>query len=182
MRIPKRKPNGKYETTIRRGMMVNDEDNIYYIFVDSPWFPLDNFYESHRMTPITYEGLQFTNSEAAFQAAKLEDVSKRIPFTKMTASESKMVGKDKRRTKLRSDWEQVKYQVMLDIVRDKMYQNEWIADILVETGDMNIEEGNTWNDLCWGVDLYTRKGDNWLGKILMQVREEIKQLRQAGVL
>lgn len=36
-------------------------------------------------------------------------------------------------------------------------------------------EGTTWKDKIWGVDLATMKGKNRLGKILMEVRETLKE-------
>jgi predicted NAD-dependent protein-ADP-ribosyltransferase YbiA (DUF1768 family) len=38
---------------------------------------------------------------------------------------------------------------------------------LLATGDAELIEGNTWNDVWWGVNEKTGKGENWLGKILM---------------
>ena len=42
----------------------------------------------------------------------------------------------------------------------------------VINGEEYLEEGNTWHDTYWGV--CNGKGKNKLGKILMQVREELK--------
>ena len=47
-----------------------------------------------------------------------------------------------------------------------------LADKLLATGDAYLEEGNTWHDEIWGV--YQGEGTNWLGLILMQVREELR--------
>jgi predicted NAD-dependent protein-ADP-ribosyltransferase YbiA (DUF1768 family) len=47
--------------------------------------------------------------------------------------------------------------------------------MLLATGDAEIQEGNTHGDLYWGVDLHTGEGENVLGKLLMKVREEVKQ-------
>lgn len=43
---------------------------------------------------------------------------------------------------------------------------------LLDTGDLTLIEGNHWGDTFWGVDIRTGKGDNHLGMILMQVREQ----------
>ena len=40
------------------------------------------------------------------------------------------------------------------------------------TGDAELVEGNTWNDTYWGV--CNGVGHNHLGKILMQVRQELQ--------
>ena len=44
---------------------------------------------------------------------------------------------------------------------------------LVETGTEELVEGNDWGDTYWGVCKGT--GKNMLGKILMEVREELKK-------
>ena len=153
-------------------LKYEDERTIYYIFVGSKYFPLDNFWEDN--IKVVYDGLEYTNSEAAFQSAKLTDKSKRIPFTKMSAQQSKFIGKNPRLTKLRPDWNEIKDQVMYDIVRDKMMRNPWIKDLLLSTDSKIIEEGNYWNDTYWGVNIKTGKGKNQLGKTLMKLREEFR--------
>ena len=65
---------------------------------------------------------------------------------------------------------------MEDIVRAKFTQNQELKQQLIGTGDAYLEEGNTWHDTCWGVDLKTGEGQNHLGKILMKVRQELKTL------
>ena len=48
--------------------------------------------------------------------------------------------------------------------------------MLLDTGDKFIEETNWWKDQFWGV--YNGVGENNLGKILMRIREEIKNESQ----
>ncbi|MGM9605038.1 MAG: hypothetical protein ACI3XG_08225 [Faecousia sp.] len=38
-----------------------------------------------------------------------------------------------------------------------------------------LEEGNTWHDTFWGVDAKTRDGENHLGRILMRVRQDLRE-------
>lgn len=75
---------------------------------------------------------------------------------------------------LRSDWEAVKVTVMEEIVRAKFTQNEDLKWRLLTTGDACLEEGNTWHDTFWGVDAKTGEGLNHLGRILMKVRDELR--------
>ena len=115
------------------------------------------------------------SSEAAFHAQKTIDNGQRKQFTTLTPSASKKLG---RKITLRSDWEQVKNIIMCEICRAKFDQNEDLAEKLLATGDEYLEEGTYWHDNCWG-NCYCDKcknitGENRLGKILMQIREELK--------
>jgi ribA/ribD-fused uncharacterized protein len=113
----------------------------------------------------------YKNAEAAFQAAKCVNESDRKKFEGISAKEAKRLG---RQVKLRPDWERVKFDVMLDIVRQKFNNNPSLAQKLLATGDAELIEGNTWGDTTWGVNANTGEGQNALGKILMQVREELR--------
>lgn len=130
------------------------------------YFFLSNFYS----IPVEYEGLVYENNEAAFQAQK--DPSRRLEFTSLNPSEAKRLG---RRVTLRKDWEDVKVETMKNIVREKFNQNPDLQEKLLATGDEMLIEGNTWNDCCWGV--CNGVGKNLLGKILMDVRKELKTKR-----
>lgn len=127
---------------------------------------LSNFFHA----TITWEGLTYLNSEAAFQAAKVLTDEERLPFTSLDPSSAKRMG---RRVQLRSDWEEVKTTVMEEIVRAKFSQNPYLAGRLIATGEAELIEGNRWGDKCWGMDLRSGKGENRLGKILMKIRTEL---------
>ena len=133
-------------------------------FRDDNYF-LSNFYEC----PVTYDGLTYRNNEAAFQAQKCINLKDREQFTTLNSSEAKKLG---RRVVLRKDWEDIKVQVMKEIVTAKFEQNEDLQQKLLDTGDAYLEEGNTWGDRVWGT--VNGKGANNLGKILMEVRENIR--------
>ena len=128
---------------------------------------LSNFWE----VPVTYKGLTYGSNEAAFQAQKCMTEVEKTEFTQLRPSASKKLG---RRVRLRSDWEEVKVGIMEEIVRAKFTQNADLRQMLLATGDAVLEEGNTWNDTFWGVHLKNGQGQNHLGKILMEVRDELR--------
>lgn len=118
--------------------------------------------------PVTYDGLTYQNNEAAFQAMKVKDPKKREQFIHLPPNRAKSKG---RHVLLRSDWEKVKEQFMYEIVLAKFTQNKDLKQKLLETGDALLIEGNSWNDVEWGV--CNGRGQNKLGKILMRVRKEL---------
>lgn len=122
---------------------------------------LSNFFE----TDVTWEGLTYPSSEAAFQAAKTLDQEERKRFCTMPPTQAKREGY---RVKLRNDWEEVKVQLMYEIVLAKFTQNEFLKQKLISTGNEWLEEGNTWGDKTWGT--VNGVGNNYLGKVLMAVR------------
>lgn len=138
---------------------------------DGEYAFLSNFYECN----VTYNGLTYKNSEAAFHAQKTLDPVERRRFVSLNPSESKKMG---RKIKLRKDWEHVKTNIMYEICFAKFSQNSELKEKLLATGDEYLEEGTYWHDNCWG-NCYCDKcidivGENRLGKILMRIREELK--------
>lgn len=126
---------------------------------------LSNFY----LCTVTFQGRDYPSSEHAFQAAKTYDLSSKEMIRRATSpGDAKRMG---RRARLRKDWEAVKIDVMRDVVRAK-FSNPELGDRLLDTGDAELVEDAPWGDTFWGVT--NGKGLNWLGKILMEVREELK--------
>lgn len=81
------------------------------------------------------------------------------------------MGRDRTR-RLRPDWEIVKLQVMREALRAKFTQHLDLRAALLATGDALLVE-HTANDRFWG-DGGDGKGKNWLGKLLMELREALR--------
>jgi predicted NAD-dependent protein-ADP-ribosyltransferase YbiA (DUF1768 family) len=67
----------------------------------------------------------------------------------------------------------VKFDVMETCVRYKFEHHSQLRDKLLATGDAVLEEGNDWGDQIWGV--VNGAGENRLGKILMNVRDDLRR-------
>ena len=122
-----------------------------------------------------------THIEAEFQAAKTHDEQERAFVLRLTPSQSKKAGGKRGlklpdgttfRVTLRKDWEDVKEEVMLGLLRRKFGTHEKLREILLGTGDEHIEEGNQHGDKVWGT--VNGVGENKLGKALMRVRAELR--------
>ena len=138
---------------------------------------LSNFFdEDASVTDDTFD-LIYSSNEHAYQAAKTLDYAIRKEISKLrTPNEAKKYGNNKAKMKLRPDWEEVKYQIMYDLCYQKFSTHKKLKKLLLETGDSILVEGNWWHDVCYGVctcKVHRGTGENWLGRILMMVRDRI---------
>jgi len=117
---------------------------------------------------IEFEGIQFSSVEAAYQAAKTLDVIKRMVIAVLPPNKAKRAGK---KLELRPDWEAIKIPVMEILIRKK-FQNPELKAKLLATDDKPLIERNHWGDTFWGI--CNEEGENHLGRILMQVRDELR--------
>jgi N-glycosidase YbiA len=123
--------------------------------------------------PVRMHEKVWPTSEHYFQAQKFEDAEHQ---EKIRQTRSPMIaarrGRDRQKP-LRQDWESVKVGIMREIVRAKFSQHDDIRRVLLSTGDATIVE-HTENDSYWG-DGGDGGGKNVLGRILMEVREELRK-------
>lgn len=123
---------------------------------------------------IIFEGLEFPTVEHAFQAAKTTNPDEReMVRLAATPVKAKRIG---RKVTLRSDWNEVKIEIMRGLLVQKFSQHDILRELLLSTGEAELIEGNTWGDKFWGAVLEDGKwvGRNELGKLLMSVRSEIR--------
>lgn len=146
-------------------------DNMIKQFSDENRF-LSNFW----MVPITDPddpSLVYPSVEHYYQAQKTHSMDERMPFTDsaLTSGQAKKLG---RKVTQRNGWDEMKEAVMEYGLRQKFAKrNSQLRVLLLETGDCYIQEGNMWKDVVWGVDLKSGEGENRLGKMLMQIRQEM---------
>lgn len=133
---------------------------------DNEYDFLSNFYPAK----VVLDGETYFSTEHAYQAAKTLDAhARKVIRDACSPGQAKRLGKH---VALRPGWEGVKLQVMLDLLRQKFAPGSVLAERLLGTGNAKLVEGNWWGDLYWGV--CNGRGANWLGKLLMQVREELQ--------
>jgi len=133
---------------------------------------LSNFFTS----PIVYEGKQYKSVEHAYQAAKMRDEEWKEKIRQVSyAGKAKRLG---RQGPMKHGWDGLKIPVMLMLLKLKFEIPE-LRQKLLATDDEFLKEGNEWHDNFWGDCFCSRcrriKGSNYLGKLLMQVRDEIKR-------
>lgn len=129
---------------------------------------LSNFWPAK----IEWLGRTWETLEHAYQASKAAD-SEGVELI----AEQETPGRAKRagaKLIVRDDWEYVRVEVMSELLKRKFAHPD-LRELLLATGDEEIQEGNRWQDFFWGV--CEGRGENTLGKLLMGLR---KRLRETG--
>lgn len=123
----------------------------------------------------SWQSKEYKSVEHAYQAYKANNEAEHEFIRNLdTAKKAKRAGKY---VNIRKNWEEIKYELMLDLVRTK-FEDPKLAKLLLETDNETLIEGNYWHDNVWGDctcdDCKNIPGENWLGKILMTVRDELR--------
>lgn len=137
--------------------------------------------------PLHINGVRIHTTEALYQACRfphLPEVQREIigQHSPMTAKiKSKSHRKDSR-----PDWDEVRYKVMRWCLRVKLAQNyEEFGQLLLATHNRPIVEQSRKDDY-WGAKLANEAGDtligqNVLGRLLMELREKLKDDTQGAL-
>ena len=153
--------------------MPNENPNLVIDSFDGPFRFLSNFYPCQ----IVVGEWTFESTEAAYQAAKDLRPEIRARFVGVSANQSKKMGKAISSggiVDLRPDWDERRIPIMRNLLRLKFARGSELATMLLSTGNAGLIEGNYWHDHFWGVCNGT--GENWLGKLLMQRRNELSSV------
>lgn len=159
-----------YKKLLKEGKILNND-----LGFQGKYECLSNFYTHELISirlpfnkPYSYE-FTSNNIETLFQAAKTLDLNEIKSIVAChTPGQAKKLG---RKVKLRTDWEEIKEKVMLELLILKLQVCKTFFNTLIET-DSNkyIVEMNYWNDREWGVSNKDFNGNNKLGKLLMKIR------------
>ncbi|WP_243733080.1 NADAR domain-containing protein [Luteimonas yindakuii] len=153
------------------------KESVVFLKTDEPFGGLSNMAGGY---PIHVNGVRILTSEALYQLCRfphLPNVQKMIlgQNSPMTA---KMRSKPYRKNS-RPDWNQVRVRIMRWSLRMKL-ANNWstFSELLLRTGERPIVEESRKDDF-WGAkavdDAGTLVGMNVLGRLLMELREQVKQ-------
>jgi ribA/ribD-fused uncharacterized protein len=152
---------------------------------DGRWNFLSNFHP----VEIEYQGIKYPSVEHYYVAQKCKNDQMINGVYYTTADFKEMIArmpnpgsvkKIGQKMKIRTDWESKKLEIMNWGVREK-FKNDYLADLLLSTEDLELIEGNYWHDNFWGscyCEKCENKGKNNLGKILMKVRDELRGIEK----
>ncbi|HAZ60763.1 MAG TPA: hypothetical protein DCY89_04220 [Gammaproteobacteria bacterium] len=157
--------------------------SVVFLKTDAPFGGLSNMAGGY---PLRVLGTRINTSEALYQACRfphLPDVQQ-IIIGQASPMTAKMKSKPHRKNS-RPDWDRVRVKVMRWCLRVKLVQN-WakFSELLLRTDDKPIVEESRRDDF-WGakpVDEQTLVGMNVLGRLLMELREAVKEQGEAEFL
>ncbi len=153
------------------------KDSVVFLKTDAPFGGLSNMAGGY---PIHVNGVRILTSEALYQVCRfphLPDVQKLI-IGQVSPMTAKMRSKPYRKDS-RPDWDQVRVRIMRWSLRMKL-ANNWntFSALLLKTGERPIVEESRKDDF-WGAKVVddgdTLVGMNVLGRLLMELREQVKQ-------
>jgi len=146
------------------------------LIIDSfrkPYGWLSNFSKAS----ITLDGITYPTLEHAYQAAKTDNVEDKSKI--VATGNPAFVKRMSKKLQMKENWNEIRLDVMRMLV-DLKFQDEILSEKLIETGDAILIEGNHWHDNFWGVCSCERcsnkEHENHLGVILMEKREQLKQV------
>ena len=149
----------------------NQTGEIKFYKKGEPYYEFTNFYERG----FKLDGLSWKTSEHYFQAQKFVDKNCLIGQNvkdQPSAREAFQIARKNDGLK-RADWESAKVDIMKTCLKAKFTQNKDLEALLVGTGNAKLIE-HTSNDKYWG-DGDDGSGQNMLGRLLMELREELKK-------
>jgi len=146
--------------------VVHDETKIAGFVAEYRW--LSNYFPCR----VEWDGRVYGSSEAAYQSAKYP-AAERDVFTRLDPDPARRYPRTKPYD--RAAFQGRKVSAMREISWAKFSQNTELGNKLLATGERYLEETNWWGDDTWGV--YQGKGENLLGKILMDIRARLAKER-----
>ncbi|MBI5361426.1 MAG: NADAR family protein [Planctomycetes bacterium] len=141
--------------------MTKTNHIFFYSHKNGKFACFSNFYTS----PVVLNDRTWPTVEHYFQAMKTSDELIQETIRKEKSPfKAKSLG---RKVNLKSDWEEIKNDVMLKALMAKFTQHKDLREILLSTNDAELHEESPYDEY-WGC-----KGQDILGKLLMQVREAL---------
>lgn len=148
------------------------DNDMQVFFYEHEFYPLSNF-SAFRLL---WKGTDFDTSEHAYQFEKFQHAEGVMVGEAITQARSAHHAFSIARAhadRVRPDWNDVRVDIMRDILRAKLDQHEYIRRKLLQTGGRSLVE-NSWRDDFWGWGP-NHLGKNMLGRLWMEIRAELRQ-------
>jgi len=122
--------------------------------------------------PVELDGKTWPTSEHYYQAQKFDDPELKEKVRKCNGPMRTTMMSRNRKLPMKQNWEHMKENVMTKVLLAKFTQNEDAKQTLLSTGDAVLVEDSP-IDYYWGCGS-DGTGKNRLGKLLMKLREELR--------
>lgn len=152
-------------------MPLYEEDLEPITFYEDRYYMFSNF----SAFSVYYEGWLWMTSEHAYQAMKFQQAWLQEWIRNQRSAHLAKKCAQAQSNNYRTDWNSVKVSIMRDICRQKLQQHEYIQRKLLETGNRLLVEASP-TDSFWGYG-HDKKGENYLGRIWMELRNEWRTLQ-----
>jgi ribA/ribD-fused uncharacterized protein len=144
-----------------------DKSNDPVFFYEHEFYVFSNF--SSFM--LEWKGKLWPTSEHAYHSEKFEDESMKEEIRNARSAHAALKYAEANKDKRKENWDEIKLQVMKEILHAKVEQHPYVLKKLLESGDRELIE-DSWRDSYWGWGP-DKDGENHLGKLWMEVRKEV---------
>ncbi len=125
--------------------------------------------------PLIYQGIKFLAPENFYQATKLpkERTDLRQEIAQMTPHLSKKEIRSRGRYEWRADWDREESLRVMRYALEYKFAPDTTWGQKLKNYKGEIIEWNNWRDEFYGVNIFTGEGENWLGRILTEIKSKL---------
>jgi ribA/ribD-fused uncharacterized protein len=120
---------------------------------------------------LEWKGKLWPTSEHAYHSEKFEDESIKEEIRNARSAHAAFKHAEANKDKCKGNWDEIKLQVMKEILHAKVEQHPYVMKKLLESGERELIE-DSWRDNYWGWGP-NKDGENHLGKLWMEVTKEV---------
>ena len=121
---------------------------------------------------IEWKGKLWPTSEYVYHSERFEDEEIKEQIRNVRSSHEVFKFAQENKSRQINNWNEIKLGIMKEILREKVRQHPYVKKKLLDSRDRELIE-DSWRDDFWGWGP-NKDGANYLGKLWMEVREELK--------
>ena len=122
---------------------------------------------------INLDNFMYPSVEHAYQSKKCISLYWKDTCSDTTNS-AEYIKKESRKQIIVDNWDEIKVEIM-KVCLEQKFNDPTYKKLLLNTGDLYIQEGNYWGDKFWGICLKTNTGQNILGHLIMNIRTSLAE-------
>lgn len=144
----------------------------HVFFYEAEFYPLSNY----SAFKLYWRGHEFQTLEHAYHWEKFSDDThiQRLIERAPSAHQAQQIANEYRDER-RPDWDDVKVNIMREMLLSKVGQHEYVRRKLLETGDRMLVE-DSWRDDFWGWGP-DQTGRNQMGRLWMEIRDVFRVVK-----